>query len=198
MSVAAKKEPPKATQSVEAVPQSFEEALSASLTKVQESLKKIPPEVLAKAQKEADQVLKGDLSWADLSQYTPDKLLKIAEMGFNQFQLGLFDSAERIFKGMTVVDPENFYYHQMLGATYQRKEKFPEAIVEYSVAVDLNSKDTVSFTNRGEVYMKLGIHDLANADFDQAASLDPKSEDKWANRARMLKEQIKLMRARKK
>ena len=119
-------------------------------------------------------------------------------MGFNQFQQGQYDSAERIFKGLTVIDPENYYYHQMLGATFQRKEKFPEAILEYSIAADLNVKDIVSVTNRGEVYFKLGIFELANVDFDRSIGMDPKNEDKWANRARMLREQIRLVKKRKK
>ena len=177
----------------EATPQSLEEVLSASIVKVNAALQKLPPEKLAEAKKEAERLISGDLSWADLANYPPERLLKIAEMGYEQFQLGRFDSAERLFKGLTVIDPENSYYHQMLGATYQRKEQLPEAIVEYSVAVDLNKNDIVSVTNRGEVYYKLGVYELANADFDQAIGLDPKGEDKWANRARMLREQVRLV-----
>ena len=174
------------------------EVFSEGLKKLEAALKLLPKDVLAKAQKEADQILQGDVSWADLSQYTPEKLLKIAEMGYNQFQLGESDSAERLFKGLSVIEPRNFYYHQMLGAIYQKKDRTSEAIVEYTISVDLNPKDLVSLTNRGEVYFKLGVNELAAADFDQAIALDPKSEDKWANRARMLKEQVTLMQKRKK
>ncbi len=190
------KTPPKNVQG-EAAPNTVEEVLSKAIPQLQEALKKVPPEKLAEAKKESDKLLSGDLSWADLSQYTPERLMKIAEMGFDQFNIGAYDSAEKIFKGLTVIDPENYYFHQMLGATFQRKEKHAEAIVEYSVATELNPKDIVSFTNRGEVYLKLGIPELAEEDFTQALSLDPKSEDKWANRARMLQEQLKLMKSRK-
>lgn len=182
----------------EGTPEMVEEVMSASLPKLEEALKSVPPEKLAAAKKEVDTLLSGDLSWADLSKYTLERLMKIAEMGFNQFQQGQYDSAERIFKGLTVIDPENYYYHQMLGATFQRKEKFPEAILEYSIAADLNVKDIVSVTNRGEVYFKLGIFELANVDFDRSIGMDPKNEDKWANRARMLREQIRLVKKRKK
>lgn len=182
----------------EGTPQMVEDVLSASLQKLEEALKSVPPEKLAAAKKEVDQLLSGDLSWADLSRYTPERLMKIAEMGFNQFRQAQYDSAERIFKGLTVIDPENYYCHQMLGATFQRKEKFPEAILEYSIAADLNAKDIVSVTNRGEIYFKLGIFELANVDFDRSIGMDPKNEDKWANRARMLREQIRLVKKRKK
>ena len=184
------------SSSEEGTPQTFQEVLSVSLAKVEEVLKTLPPEKLKQAKKEADQLLQGDLSWADLSKYTPERLLQIAEMGYNQFKLGRYDSAERIFKGLTVIDPENYYYHQMLGATFQRKDQYPEAIVEYSVAFELNKQDMVSVTNRGEVYFKLGIYELANADFDAAIILDEKGDDKWANRARMLREQIRLVKKR--
>lgn len=195
MSVAVKKNVP---TEEEAIPQSFEEALSASIPKIEEALKKVSPEKVAEAKKEVDKLLGGDLSWADLSQYTPERIRQIAEAGYNQFKLGQYDRAERLFKGLTVIDPANYYYHQLLGATFQRKDRFPEAIVEYSVAVDLNPKDLVSISNRGEVYFKMGIYELANADFDKAIGLDPKNEDRWANRARMLREQIRLVKKRKK
>ena len=73
MSVAVKKEAQDA-----GTPQTFEEALATSFTKLEQTLKTLPPEKVAEAKKEADKLLKGDLSWGDLSRYTPDKLLKIA------------------------------------------------------------------------------------------------------------------------
>jgi tetratricopeptide (TPR) repeat protein len=182
----------------EGVPKMIEDVIAAWVPKVEQALKQVPAEHLEKAKKEVDKMLSGDLSWADLSQYTPERLMQIAELGFNQFRVGQYDSAERLFKGLTVIDPDNYYFHQMLGATFQRKEKHAEAIVEYSVAADLNPSDVVSFTNRGEVYFKLGVFELAIADFDKAIALDAKSEDKWANRARMLREQIRLMKQQKK
>ncbi len=195
MRMAAKKE---VSSPEEGTPQALQEAMAASLAKIEEALKSVPAEKISTAQKEVDRLMKGDLSWADFSQYTPEKLLLFAEMGYNQFTLGQYDSAEKIFKGLTVIDPENYYYHQMLGATFQRKDKLPEAIVEYTVAYDVNPNDIVSLTNRGEIYFMMGIYEMAMGDFDKAIGLDPKSEDKWANRARMLREQIKLVKKRKK
>ncbi len=190
---------PKAPETPEeGVPKMIEDVIAAWVPKVEQVLKQVPAEHLEKAKKEVDKMLSGDLSWADLSQYTPERLMQIAELGFNQFRIGQYDSAERLFKGLTVIDTDNYYFHQMLGATFQRKEKYAEAIVEYSVAADLNPSDVVSFTNRGEIYFKLGVFELAAADFDKAVALDVKGEDKWANRARMLREQIKLMKQQKK
>jgi len=193
-------EPPKKTEQkspeTDAGPETIEEVIESAIPQIEAALKNVSADKLAAAKKEAEKFLTGDMSWADLTQYTPEKRAQMAEMGFNQFRMAQYDSSEKIFKGLTIIDPENFYYHQMLGATFQRKEQNAEAILEYSIAADLNPKDVVSITNRGEIYFKLGIFELANADFDRAIGLDPKNEDKWANRARMLREQIRLMKQR--
>lgn len=175
---------------------SFEKYLATSLEKVEETLQKLPADVLIKARQEIKPVVEGDLGWADFSKYSPERITNMAELGYNQFNLGLYDSAEKIFKGLTLIEPDNYYFHQMLGAIFQRKEKFAEAIVEYSVAIELEPSDLISWTNRGETHMKLGLLPLADADFGQAIDLDTTKEDKWANRARMLKEQIRIMSER--
>lgn len=167
------------------------------MRELEEALRKIPPEKLAEAKRRVDQILKEKNVWAELFALPPEKLREVAQVGYEQFKSGGYAGAEKIFKGLTVIDPENDYYRQMLGAAYQRQEKYPEAVLEYSIAADLNPRDVVSLTNRGESYMKLGIHPLALEDFDKAIALDNTGTDRWANRARMLKEQIKLMKEKK-
>ena len=184
------------TEGADAGLKAMEEVIEKAIPQIEEALKKVAPEKLAAAKKEAEKFLTGDMSWADLTQYTPERRAQMAEMGFNQFQMAQYENSEKIFKGLTIIEPDNFYFHQMLGATFQRKEQQAEAILEYSIAADLNPQDMVSITNRGEIYFKLGIFELANADFDKAIALDTKNEDKWANRARMLREQIRLMKQR--
>ena len=176
----------------------LEELIQAAIPELEKVLKTVPPEKLALAKKEAEKIISGNVSWADLSQYTPEKIQKMVEYGYEQFKVGKYDSAERIFRGLTVIETDNYYYHQMLGAVFQRTERHPEAVVEYSIALDLNGEDTVALTNRGEVYFKLGLYEMATADFDRAVKLDPDKDDKWANRARSLLEQIKIMKQRKK
>ena len=178
-------------------PQAEKEQILEMVSKqLEEALRGVPQEKIDAAKKEAEKLLEGDLSWADMSQYTPEKLYQIAETGYERFKMGQYDSAEKIFRGLTVLDTNNYYYHQMLGAVFQRKDMWAEALVEYSIALDINPRDLVSLTNRGEVYLKIGVMELAEKDLDQATLLDPKNEDRWANRARMLKEQIKIARER--
>ena len=153
-------------------------------------LKKVPQDQLKAAKVQVQDLLGGELKWAELVEWTSEKLHETAKQGYSQYEAGQYNKAEIIFKGLTVLDPDNFYYHQMLGATFQQQRKFPEAIVEYSIALDLKPADMTSLTNRGEVYYELKLWDLADADFDKAISLDPAGENRWANRSRLLKKKV--------
>ena len=77
-----------------------------------------------------------------------------------------------------------------MGSILQRQKRFGEAIAEYTQAIDLDANDIVSYTNRGEIFMQFGLAEDAEADFTKAAELDPAGESKFANRARMLADQL--------
>ena len=175
----------------------LERVLEESKKQLDEILKTFPPEKVAEAKAEVEAIFSGDTSWADLSQYTPERILQIAEIGYSKFNVGHYDSAQKLFRGLVVLEPQNYYFHQMLGAIYQRKNMLPEAFREYSLAIQQNPNDTASITNRGEVLFKLSFFDEALADFEKAISLDAKNEDKWVNRARVLREQVKLVKTKK-
>ncbi|MBI1910188.1 MAG: tetratricopeptide repeat protein [Deltaproteobacteria bacterium] len=166
--------------------------------KIQKALESLPPEQVKKIKKQVGPFLTGEMKWVDLFTLPPEKLHEIAEEGYHQFQNARYDKAEIIYKGLAILDPDNYYYHSMLGAIYQRQEKWPEAVLEYSIAVDVKPDDTVSYTNRGEVYFKLGLYDEARIDLKKAAGRDPKQEDAWGNRARMLLKQMETIEKVKK
>ena len=118
--------------------------------------------------------------------------------GFLQFKQGRYTDAERVFKGLAILDWNNAYYHSVLGSILQRQKRYGEAIAEYTQALELDPKDTVSLTNRGEIFMHHGLMDEAKDDFKHAMDLDTDGTDRFANRARMLTEQIKRLQAEKK
>lgn len=159
--------------------------------KLEAELKKVDPEKVKKSKVKIKEFLEGDLGWADLLDWPPEKLHETAKEGYRVYESGQYRQAEIIFKGLTVLDPENFYYHQMLAASFQQQEKLPEAIFEYSVAVDLNPEDIVSRTNRGEIYFNMKLFELAEKDFDGAIALDPHEKDRWAKRSRILKKKVR-------
>jgi type III secretion system low calcium response chaperone LcrH/SycD len=173
------------------------EAMVPFLKELGEALKKVSPQRLKEAEKRVADLEKGGAPWTELFNLSPEKLQEMAKVGYEQFKSGSYPRSEKIFRGLTVVDPDNYYYHQMLGASFQRQEKYAEAILEYSIAVDLNREDAVSLTNRGESYLKMNLHPLASQDFETAIELDSDGTNRWANRARMLKEQIKIRGGKK-
>lgn len=161
-------------------------------------LKDVPEdEIKAGAERMMD-FIKGKLSWADLFNFTPEMLFQMAEYGLTQFKVGRYQDAERVFKVLTVLDWDNAYYHSVMGSILQRQKRYGEAIAEYDQALDLDPRDVTSLTNRGEIYMQHGLIDDAKADFDRAIGLDPAGEDKWANRARLLRMEIDRQSARRK
>ncbi|MFH1652577.1 MAG: tetratricopeptide repeat protein [Pseudomonadota bacterium] len=157
---------------------------------LEEASKDIPEEELKKGAEKIRRFISGDVGWAELFDFTPEMLMQMAEFGYLQFKQGRMPDAERIFKVLTVLDWNNYYYHSMMGTILQRQHRYGEAIAEYGQALELFPDDVVSLTNRGEVFMQHGLYKEAKADFETAISLDPKGKDKWSNRARMLLAQL--------
>ena len=114
----------------------------------------------------------------------------IAEIGYGYFKDTHYDKAEQIFKGLAVLDPDHYYYRQMLGAIFQKRNQLEDAEAHYNDALARNKDDVVSYTNRGEVYLRMGRLDQAVADFDEAIRRDKDEKNKWAARARQLKFRI--------
>lgn len=63
--------------------------------------------------------------------------------------------------------------HFNKGVELQNDDRYQEAIVEYTKAIELDDQLARAYTNRGNLYGQLGQFDRAIADFDQAIALDP-------------------------
>ena len=106
--------------------------------------------------------------------------------GFSFYQQRRFADAKNIFEGLALLDAKNSYVHGILGSVYQQEGKDQEAILSYSIAIDLFSKDVNSLVNRGELFLKLGKFKEAAQDFATAIRFDPERKSPAANRARLL------------
>ena len=157
---------------------------------LEERLKNVPPEEIEAGAKKITDFLEGKVGWGDVFHFTPEQKEQMAELGYTHFKVGRYQDAERFFKVLSILDWDNYYYHSMLGSILQRQKRDGEAIIEYSQALELNSNDIVSLTNRGEIFMKHGWLNDAKRDFEKAIALDAKGENKWANRARILMAQL--------
>lgn len=130
--------------------------------------------------------LEDRISLAELRGITREQLFQLAEAGHTRFKHGRLDEAQKIFQGLIVLDHRNAYFHAMMGAVHQRRQRTVEAIVEYSQALRLNRRDTASYVNRGEIYLRHKNYRKAAEDFRTAILLDPHGGNLWANRARSL------------
>jgi Flp pilus assembly protein TadD len=126
------------------------------------------------------------LSLAELRGISREQLFQLAEAGFTKYKHGRLDEAERIYQGLILLDHRNAYFHAMMGAIHQKRDRPVEAIMEYSQALKLNRKDVSSFVNRGEIYLRHKNYRKAAEDFRNAILLDMSGINLWANRARSL------------
>jgi Flp pilus assembly protein TadD len=122
------------------------------------------------------------------SKFRPNtkQVAALMDCGFRWYEQGRLREAKRIFRGLALLDKENVYAHGLLGAIHQKEHNFEEAISEYSVAIGLFPKDPNLFTNRGEIYLRLGKLEEAANDLRHAMELDPAKKHPASNRARLL------------
>ena len=133
-----------------------------------------------------DKFNKGEIKLAQLFDVDANQVAALLLTGHNLFQQGKLDEAKRIFEGLAVLDGKNPYVHGILGAIYQKQEKYDVAIARYTLALSIFPKDPNSLTNRGEIYLKLGKFKEAAADFKKSIDLDPEKKNPASNRARIL------------
>ncbi len=130
--------------------------------------------------------LASKVSLAELRGVSRQKLYRLAEAGHIKFKYGRVDEAERIFEALLLLDHRNAYFHAVMGAIHQKKGRIVQSIVEYSKALQINSKDVASFVNRGEIFLRNRDYRRAAEDLRSAILLDTSGRNLWANRARSL------------
>jgi tetratricopeptide (TPR) repeat protein len=110
----------------------------------------------------------------------------ILKTGYTLFEQNKLEEAKNIFEGISVLDGTNPYIHGILGAIYQKQEKYEIALQHYNATLRVNPGDIHALTNRGEIGLKLGKLQDAALDFKAAMDLDSARKHPAANRARLL------------
>ena len=126
------------------------------------------------------------ISLADIAQLPRQDLRKLAEIGHTKLKYGRFDEAQEIFSMLARVDHKNYYYRSALGGVFQKLKKWIESLANYTIAIKLNPRDTVSLVNRGEIFLRHEKFKKAAEDFRNAIINDRTGKNPWANRARSL------------
>jgi tetratricopeptide (TPR) repeat protein len=182
-------------------PMSREEAdrkMEEFFKELEKEFKDVPPEEMKKGAERVLDFIKGKLTWAEIFNIPPQMLKQMAELGYLKYQAGRYDEAERFYKVLTVLDPKNSYFNTMLGFVLRALKRDHEALVQFSEAIKKHPIEVINYTARGEIYLKYGLINEAKVDFEVAATLDPKGEDKWANRARLCLKRIEELERIKK
>jgi Flp pilus assembly protein TadD len=133
-----------------------------------------------------EQFGKGELRFTQIFNFDPDQIASLLICGHNFFSEGRLEEAKRIFEGLAVLDPNNPYINNILGAIYQGLEQYDIAVLRFTRALELFPQDIVSLTNRAEIYLNQGKFLEASEDLRKAIALDPERKNPSANRARLL------------
>ncbi len=82
-----------------------------------------------------------------------------------------------------------------VGIGFAEKEKFPHALNLFNRILEIDSKETIGYYNRGLVYNLQKNYQEAIADYTKAIELDPKYADAYNNRGTVYAEQKQLQKA---
>lgn len=134
--------------------------------------------------------LQGRITLGTASQWTPDEIRLVAELGYALAEQGRNAEAITIFEGLASLTPATAYFQSVLGALWLR-EKEPETALPYlDAAVAADPGDVTSLINRGEVYVQLNNLRAAERDLQSVIEIADSTKqplaEKCATRARGL------------
>lgn len=110
----------------------------------------------------------------------------LLQIGHRFFEQGKLNEARKIFSGLALLDGSNPYVYGMLGAIFQKEQRFELALSCYNRSLDLFPEGIDSLVNRGEILLKLGRFAEAAQDLKRSMELDNSQKHPAANRARLL------------
>jgi tetratricopeptide (TPR) repeat protein len=125
---------------------------------------------------------------------TQEQVQGFASLGYNLYEQGKFDDAQKVFEGLTAVDPNSSYGFAGLGAIALAKDPpdLDTAIANLSKAAEVDPNNPTVHANLGEAYLRKAQLQEAAAEFHKAMELDPEKKDAGANRARAIISGLKV------
>lgn len=134
--------------------------------------------------------LQGRITLGTASQWTPDEIRLVAELGYALAEQGRNAEAITIFEGLASLTPATAYFQAVLGALWLR-EKEPETALPYlDAAIAADPNDITSLINRGEIHVELNNLQAAQRDLRAVIEIAENTKqplaEKCATRARGL------------
>jgi tetratricopeptide (TPR) repeat protein len=112
---------------------------------------------------------------------TPSLLLVLVMAGLTWFQSGLWKDEVRLFEHAVKHYPESAVAWNNLGAMFQRKEKFAEAIPYYEKAIALRPEYTIALCNLGISYGRTGNMEKAIQLLQKSIGTDSTHAESYGN-----------------
>ncbi|MHA1110895.1 MAG: hypothetical protein ACTSRE_07305 [Promethearchaeota archaeon] len=118
---------------------------------------------------------------------TDNEMETLYAIGYNQFTIGNYELANKIFTNLTAVAPYTSFYWRALGAVNQQMENFSEGIAAYDMAIVNDPGDIVSHVYRSECLIMRGKKKEAIESLEKMLR-NPKTNSPsiWVDRAKLI------------
>ncbi len=97
-------------------------------------------------------------------------------------KLGNNDIAEKEIENSILNGDNSAQYYNLLGNTYFEKNKYKEAIEQYSKAIEIEPKTALFWYNRANSKARLSMHNEACSDYNKSIEIDNSNSDYYFNR----------------
>ncbi|MCB1181752.1 MAG: tetratricopeptide repeat protein [Chlamydiia bacterium] len=95
------------------------------------------------------------VNWSEILGWNAEQLEELRLAGFSYLKEGHYEKALLFFKALTVIDPQNLYDHQTLGALYLQMGKDDLALEILDKALNLDPKDETTQLNKVKTLLSL-------------------------------------------
>lgn len=139
-------------------------------------MEKINEEAIAAA---AKKILSEDMDTIrELKGITDGEMEAVYSLGFNFYNTGRYDEAEKIFKFLVLFDHLNPKYWTAIGALQQVRKDYDTAVTSYSFASFLDLSDPKPQFHAAECFFAKGDVDNATSALEALKSFAPKNTER--------------------
>lgn len=123
------------------------------------------------------------INWGELLGWTKEQLEDLRVAGFSMFREGKYDKALLFFQSLVIINPENAYDMQTLGAIYLQTGQNNQALITLERALAIDPYHEPTLLNKTKALLQL---DQKKAAFEIAKLLEKSKNLAIANDAAAL------------
>ena len=149
-----------------------------------------------KPQELVEDLVSGKRTLAEISGMTPRVQYAIAQLGYQMLQVGQYDRAESIYRGLVALTPRDSTFRSHLAATLYVKGLLEESLIHYNEALRLQPRNVEALAGRGELLVRLKEVPQGLLDLRSALQFDPATKYATTQRARSILSAIQAVAAK--